>query len=90
MASNAFAYWSKPPSRIDLILSTMLLLDTLPLIDFFKMQSETVKNIILDSEQGKIESGISVVTLSELFYILADFRGVGFAKTCVDNIKVHL
>ena len=68
----------------------MLLFDTLPLVDFFKGQSETVNKIILDSEQGKVKLGISAVTLSELFYILADFRGMNFAKACTENIKSQL
>ena len=68
----------------------MILLDTLPLVDFFKGQSETVNKIILDSEQGKVKLGISAVTLSELFYILADFRGIYFSKICIENIKAQL
>ncbi len=68
----------------------MLFLDTLPLVDFFKMHSQAVKDIILDSEQGGEQLGISVLTISELFYILAGFRGIEFAKACTDNIKAQL
>lgn len=68
----------------------MLILDTLPLINFFKRESEIVKRILLDAEEGKEEVGISVVTISELFYILAHERGMDFAKVCIENIKPHL
>lgn len=68
----------------------MLILDTLPLVNFFKGESEIVKRIFLDAEEGNEEVGISVVTISELFYILACEKGMDFAKVCIENIKPHL
>ncbi len=68
----------------------MLLLDTLPLVDFFKEESKAIKNIIIDSENDGKKLCISSVTLSELFYILADFKGTEFAKVCIDSIKIQL
>lgn len=64
----------------------MLLLDTLPLIDFFKAQSETVRQIILES-QDNLNLAISTVTISELFYILARERDTEFAVSCIENIR---
>lgn len=68
----------------------MLLLDTLPLVDFFKADLDYIRNLLLDSEGGKVELGISVVTISELFYILAGFKNEDFARACIDNIKTQL
>lgn len=68
----------------------MLLLDTKPLVDFFKDQSESVKKIISDSEEADIELAISVITISELFYILSRFGGTDFAAACIDNLKSQL
>lgn len=68
----------------------MLLLDTLPLVDFFKEKSEVTEKVILDSEEGKEELAISVITLSELYYILSREKGEGFASACMENIKPYI
>jgi len=68
----------------------MLILDTLPIVDFFKTELESIKRIILDAEEGREELGISVVTISELFYILAHDKGMDFSRVCIESIKPYL
>ena len=53
----------------------MLILDTLPLVDFFKDESEITEKIIQKSEENGEKLAISVVTLTELYYILAREKG---------------
>lgn len=47
-----------------------LILDTKPLIKFFAEEEgwEAVKEVLSQVEAGKIEAGISVVTLTEIYY----------------------
>jgi predicted nucleic acid-binding protein len=67
-------------------------LDTYPLMIFFKGEkgAEDVQRILGKVEKGEIEGLVSTLTLSEVFYILARFRGVDFAETVVKYIEVNL
>jgi len=67
-------------------------LDTHPLIVFFKDEkgAEDVKRILDGVEMGEIEGLVSTLTLSEIFYILARYRDVDFAKTVLKYIEVNL
>ena len=67
----------------------MLILDTLPLVDFFKDESEITEKIIQKSEENGEKLAISVVTLTELYYILAREKGEEFAKVSIENIKSY-
>ena len=68
----------------------MLILDTNSLVDFFKGQAESLNDLFLSVEEGKEHLMISVVTLSELFYILARERGLEFSRACIDIVKAHV
>ena len=64
-----------------------IILDTLPLIDFLKGESKKIRDLIIKTESEKISLCISAVTISELFYILADFQGIEFSRASIENIK---
>ena len=67
-------------------------LDTHPLIIFFKDErgAEDVQRILEKVGRGEIEGLVSTLTLSEIFYILARYRDVDFAKTVLKYIEVNL
>ena len=67
-------------------------LDTYPLMIFFKGEkgAEDVQKVLDRVERGEIEGLVSTLTLSEVFYILARFRGVDFAETVLKYIEVNL
>jgi predicted nucleic acid-binding protein len=65
----------------------MIILDTDVIIDFFADRSESVAKIIQEFESGELELSISVITLSEVFYIISRKLGDEDAKIIVENIK---
>ena len=67
-------------------------LDTYPLMIFFKDEkgAEDVQRVLDKVERGEVEGLVSTLTLSEVFYILARFRGVDFAETVLKYIEVNL
>lgn len=69
-----------------------VVLDTYPLMIFFKDEkgAEDVQRVLGKVERGEIEGLVSTLTLSEVFYILARFRGVDFAETVLKYIGVNL
>ena len=67
----------------------MLLIDTGPLLDLFKGTSEVAQATIADAEESGQTIAISVVTMSELLYILARFGGLEFAQKCLRTVLVR-
>jgi len=64
----------------------MIILDTHVLIDFFGGSSDA-ERIINEFEDGKIDMAISVITISEIFYIVSRKSEIDQAKTVIDSIK---
>jgi len=66
-----------------------VLLDTFPLVKFFKDESGSKDvEIILDKiEKKKIKGFISTITISELFYIFARYKSEDFAKAIIKHIR---
>lgn len=66
-----------------------IVLDTYPLIQFFKDEekAEKVRDVLVRIERGEIRGSISSLTVSELFYILARFKGSDFARIVLNYIK---
>ncbi len=68
----------------------MLILDTHVLIDFFSDKSEEAEKLIHKFESGELELAVSAITLSEIFYIIADKAGHETAKISIDIVKAQL
>ena len=67
-----------------------VVLDTLPLIEFFKDEENAnkVETILKKIEDEKIEACISSLTISELYYILAHFKNDKFAEKILRYIEI--
>lgn len=59
---------------------------------FFKDErgAEDVQRVLEGVERGELEGLVSTLTLSEVFYILARFAGVDFARAVLKYIEVNL
>ena len=66
-----------------------LILDTKPLIKLFASEAgwENVQKIILWIENGDIEAGISVVTLTEIYYKYLHENRVDLAKARIADLR---
>jgi predicted nucleic acid-binding protein len=66
-----------------------LLLDTKPLIKLFAKEDgwDSVQQILLLIEDGRIEAAISVVTLTEIYYKYIHEKRMDLAKARVEEIK---
>lgn len=67
-----------------------MLIDTSLLVDFFKDAHTALQEIIQDAEHAGTVLAISVVTVSELMYILAAFRGLEFARTSLRTVGAQV
>jgi predicted nucleic acid-binding protein len=65
-----------------------LILDTKPLIKLFALEAgwEAVQKIMLRIENGEIEAGISVVTLTEIYYKYLQEKRIDLAKARTENV----
>ena len=68
------------------------LLDTKPLIKLFAQEEgwEEVKEILSRIEAGQLEAGISVVTLTEVYYKYLQEQRPDLAKTRTEQLKYAL
>ena len=68
------------------------LLDTKPLIKLFAQEEgwEEVKEILSRIEAGQLEAGISVVTLTEIYYKYLQEQRPDLAKTRTEQLKYAL
>ncbi|MGA2682381.1 MAG: PIN domain-containing protein [Candidatus Bathyarchaeia archaeon] len=66
-----------------------LILDTKPLIKLFASEAgwENVQRIMLLIENGDIEAGISVVTLTEIYYKYSHENRVDLAKARIADVR---
>jgi predicted nucleic acid-binding protein len=66
-----------------------LILDTKPLIKLFASEAgwENVQKIMLSIENGDIEAGISVVTLTEIYYKYLHENRVDLAKARTADVR---
>lgn len=69
-----------------------VLLDTKPLIKLFAEEEgwEKVKEILSRIEAGELEAGISVVTLTEIYYKYLQEQRPDIAKTRTEQLKYAL
>lgn len=67
-----------------------VLLDTFPLVKFFKDEpgAKQVERILDKIEKGEIKGFISSVTIAELFYIFARFKDVEFARGIIRHVRI--
>ncbi len=66
-----------------------VLLDTSPLVKFFKDEpgAKEVENFLDEIEKGEIKGFISSISVAELFYIFARFKNEDFAKAIIKHIR---
>lgn len=66
-----------------------VVLDTKPLIKFFAQEEgwESVREILLKVEGGELEAGISVVTLTEIYYKYVHEKRPDLATERVEQIR---
>jgi len=69
-----------------------VLLDTKPLIKLFAEEKgwEKVKEILSQIEAGELEAGISVITLTEIYYKYLQEQRPDLAKTRTEQLKYAL
>ena len=69
-----------------------VLLDTKPLIKLFAQEEgwEEVKDILSRIEAGQLEAGISVVTLTEIYYKYLQEQRPDLAKTRTEQLRYAL
>ncbi|MBL7170037.1 MAG: PIN domain-containing protein [Candidatus Aenigmarchaeota archaeon] len=66
-----------------------VLLDTFPIVKFFKNEpgAEKIEKILGKIERKEIKGFISSITISEFFYIFARFKNEDFAKAIIKHIR---